>query len=267
MIVILLASGKGGTGKTTTTVMLAMALNRYYGLKVSLLDLDTCGPNLPGVLEMQTGHILQGKAFDENAFYPKRIEDDFEVFSSAFLMPEDVACAWDGRKRQDLIRELLLEVRWKHCTILLCDCPPGTGDEIIAVLTYTKKVDGVIIITTGARASVDDAKRLVAMMRSPRFNIPVLGIVENMGYRQEVNDRGDVTTTYRVFSDGIDYASELGVPVIAKIPFTDRIAVEDFVPLATSVVQIFGLNPVKCTDTPVTPEPQATTEEMKNDDQ
>jgi len=267
MIVILLASGKGGTGKTTTAVMLAMALNRYYGLKVSLLDLDTCGPNLPQVLETQTGQTLQGEAFDENAFYAKRIGDDFEVFSPAFLMPDDVACTWDGRKRQDLIRELLLEVRWKHATILLCDCPPGTGDEIVSVLTYAGKVDGVIVVTTGSRASVDDAKRLVAMMRSPRFNVPILGVVENMGYRQEMNERGDVITTVRVFSDDIDYVAELGAPILTRIVLTNNLTIEDFVPLATHIVQVYGLDPAIKTIPPAIIEQQVTNVEMKDHDQ
>jgi len=239
VITLLLASGKGGTGKTTITAMLAAALSKYYEFKVALLDLDTCGPNLPKVLETLTGRTLWGQVFDEEGFYPMT-DGMFEVFSPAFLMPEGVGVAWDGRKRQDLIRELLLEVRWNKPDILLCDCPPGTGDEIIAVMTYADHIDGVIAVTTGARASVDDAKRLIAMMRSERFNAPVLGVVENMGYLYG-GEGGSVR--FRMFSDKIDYATELDAPILAVIPFSNHIDVEQYRGLAEAVIRSLGLRP------------------------
>ena len=239
MITLLLASGKGGTGKTTITAMLAAALNAQYGFKVALLDLDTCGPNLPKVLETQTGKVLWGEVFDEEGFYPMT-DGTFEIFSPAFLMPEGVGVAWDGRKRQDLIRELLLEVHWNKPDILLCDCPPGTGDEIVAVMTYADHIDGIIVITTGARASVDDAKRLIGMMRSQRFNAPVLGVVENMGFL--MGGEGMESRT-RVFSDDINYATELDTPIIAVIPFSNNLNVRQYNGLAEAVVRSLGLRP------------------------
>ncbi len=246
MKVLIVASGKGGVGKTQTTAMLGKAIACYTPSKVALLDLDVCGPNLARVV----GVPLEGVEVDEEWFYPKQYVDPragdgigtcetqytLEVFSSSFLMPADVAMAWDGGRRGELIRELLTRVKWSDPDVLICDSPPGTGDELLSVLKYAGKIDGLIIVTTGARESVDDAKRLVALATSETYQVPILGLVENMGHLPAAEGVGPA-----LFSDGIDYEAELGIPRIASVPYSRKLTVADYADLARAVASAIGL--------------------------
>ena len=120
MKTILVASGKGGCGKTTTTSMLAQELSKLY--KVAALDLDVSGPNLPRMLGIDD----LTPSFDGDWFFTKRGKN-VDVMSPAFLMPPDIACAWSGDKRMELIKELIFKTKWNDPDLLICDCPPGTG--------------------------------------------------------------------------------------------------------------------------------------------
>lgn len=232
MKVVLIGAGKGGTGKTTATALLGMALSDEY--KVALLDLDTMGPNLPRLLNMD----CEGVKSDIDGFYPKK-QYKLEVFSPAFLIPPDVACAWSGDKRRELIHELIEKVKWDSPDIILCDAPPGTSDEILAVLKYLPKVDGAIIVTTAKKESVDDARRLIALLRNKLYNVPVLGIIENMG-NIIIDD-----LMVPLLNDGIDVGAELGVETIARIPFKKDISAEDFKDVSKVIINKLNLNEVE----------------------
>ncbi len=233
---ILVASGKGGTGKTTTTAMLGGVLAYQYRVRVALLDLDITGPNLAHVV----GVDPYGVKVDEDHFFPKQRGSLLQVFSPSFLIPPDVACSWSGDRRMELIRELLHKVQWNDPDVMLYDCPPGTGDEIIAVLKYAEGVSGAVIVTTGKNESLVDARRVISLLRSERFNIPIVGLVENMRYMQ--TEEG----TRPLFDDGIDFEKELGVPVIGHIPYrsgtlTTEEAVADYKPPVDILAEFLGL--------------------------
>lgn len=231
MKVVLVGAGKGGTGKTTATALLGLALSNKY--KVALLDLDTMGPNLPRLLGMDCG----GVDSDVDGFYPKKYYN-LEVFSPAFLIPPGVACAWSGDKRRELIHELIEKVKWDDPDIILLDAPPGTSDEILAVLKYLPKLDGAIIVTTAKRESVDDAVRLVALLKNKMYNVPILGVIENMG---SIVVDGVVVP---LLNDGIDVGAELDVETLARIRFKKDISVEDFKEVAEVVINKLNMNEV-----------------------
>jgi len=233
---VLVASGKGGTGKTTTTAMLGGVLALEYRVKVALLDLDITGPNLAHMVGVEP----YGVHVDEDFFYPKQRGALLEVFSPSFLIPPDVACSWSGDRRMELIRELLFKVRWNDPDVMLYDCPPGTGDEIMAVLKYAQDVSGAIIVITGKNESLVDARRVVSLLRSERFNVPVIGLIENMRYMQTADG------TMPLFDDGIDFQEELGVPVIGRIPYragtlTNDEAIADYKPPVDILAEFLGI--------------------------
>jgi ATP-binding protein involved in chromosome partitioning len=236
MKTVLVASGKGGTGKTTTTAMLGGVLALEYRVKVALLDLDITGPNLAHMVGVEP----YGVHVDEDFFYPKQRGALLEVFSPSFLIPPDTACSWSGDRRMELIRELLLKVKWNDPDVMLYDCPPGTGDEIMAVLKYAQGVSGAIIVTSGKNESLVDARRIISLLRSERFNVPIIGLIENMRYMETTGG------TMPLFDDGIDFQEELGVPVIGRIPYragtlTNDEAITDYKPPVDILAGFLGI--------------------------
>ena len=223
MKTILVASGKGGCGKTTTTSMLAQKLSERF--KVAALDLDVSGPNLPRMLGIDD----MTPSFDGDHFFTKSC-GNVDVMSPAFLLPPDVACAWSGNKRMDLIRELILKTKWDDPDILICDCPPGTGDEIIAVLKYMPHVDGVVLVTTGKHESVDDAKRFLSLIGNKIYNIPVLCTIDNMSHMIVCGNE------IPLFSDSLDLKSILGVGTVEKILYKDDLCPDDYNKVAAIVI-------------------------------
>ena len=235
MKTVLIASGKGGTGKTTTTAMIGRVMAEKLAYRVALLDLDVTGPNLAHAVGVEP----YGALFDENYFYPKaeRVTSGgaIEVFSPSFLIPPDVACAWSGDKRMELIHELLEKVHWSDPHIMLCDCPPGTGDEIISVMKYAPEVAGAVVVTTGKNESLVDARRLISLMRSDRFNVPVLGIIMSMSF---ITNGGEA---FPLFDDGIDFEKELGVPVIGMVPWRKDRILDDYFQPTLSILKSIGM--------------------------
>lgn len=237
MITIIVASGKGGTGKTTTTVNLGRALSKKY--KVALLDLDVMGPNTARILGLPPEYVseVKAKVFDDERFYPIRYSESLEIFSSSFIIPPNVACAWSGDKRINLIHEIIDKIKWNDPDILLCDAPPGTGDEIIAVLKYMPKVDGAVIVTNAKRVSIDDAKKLVSLLTNRLYNVPMLGVIDNMSFIVYGDD-----TKSDLFDDGIDVGEELGIKVLSRIPFKYNLSAVDYYGVADTVAHMVGLN-------------------------
>lgn len=235
MKIVLVASGKGGTGKTTTTVFLGRALSQKY--KVALLDLDMTGPNTARILGLSQEDVDGSKTFDGDWFYPIKYSETLEIFSPSFLMPSNTAVAWSGDKRRELIHELIDKVKWNSPDILLCDSPPGTGDEIMAVLKYIPKVDGAVIVTNAKRVSLDDAQRLISLLTNRLYNVPVLGIIDNMSFIEY----GDGTIS-DLFDEGVSVGDELGIEVLTKVPFKHNLSALDFNGAAGIVAHRIGLN-------------------------
>jgi len=205
--VIAVASGKGGVGKSTTALNLALGL-RDLGLRVGLLDADIYGPSVPRL----TGIHEKPKLNDDRKMIP--IERfGLSIMSIGFLVEEETAMIWRGPMVMSAITQMLRDVAWGTLDILVVDMPPGTGD---AQLTLAQNVPlkGAVIISTPQDLSLIDARRGLAMFK--KVNVPVLGIVENMSYFQcpECGTRSDI------FGHGGARleAERLGVPFLGEIP-------------------------------------------------
>jgi len=205
--VIAVASGKGGVGKSTTAVNLALGL-RDLGLKVGMLDADIYGPSLPKLLAIkekpQTIGGTRLKPIDRYGL---------TVMSIGFLIDEETPMIWRGPMVMSAITQMLREVEWGKLDIMVVDMPPGTGD---AQLTMAQQVPlkGAVIVSTPQDLALIDARRGVAMFK--RVNVPVLGVVENMSYFlcPHCGTRSDI------FSHGgaRHEAARLGVPFLGEVP-------------------------------------------------
>ena len=171
--IIAVASGKGGVGKSTTSVNLALALVGL-GLKVGLLDADIYGPSIPRLLSLSG----MPRTTPEKKIVPME-KFGLKVMSIGFLVPEGKATIWRGPMVMSALTQLLREVDWGTLDVLVCDLPPGTGD---AQLTMTQSVplSGAVIVSTPQDIALIDARKGVQMFQT--VNVPVLGFVENMSY-------------------------------------------------------------------------------------
>jgi ATP-binding protein involved in chromosome partitioning len=205
--VIAVASGKGGVGKSTTALNLALGL-RDLGLRVGLLDADIYGPSVPRL----TGIRRKPELNQDKKMIPLQ-RFGLAIMSIGFLVEEETAMIWRGPMVMSAITQMLREVAWGTLDILVVDMPPGTGD---AQLTLAQNVPlkGAIIISTPQDLSLIDARRGLAMFK--KVNVPVLGIVENMSYFQcpHCGTRSDI------FGHGgaRHEAERLGVPFLGEIP-------------------------------------------------
>ena len=205
--VIAVASGKGGVGKSTTALNLALGL-RDLGLRVGLLDADIYGPSVPRLTGIREKPVLN----DDKKMIPLQ-RFGLAIMSIGFLVEEDTAMIWRGPMVMSAITQMLRDVAWGTLDILVVDMPPGTGD---AQLTLAQNVPlkGAIIVSTPQDLSLIDARRGLAMFK--KVNVPVLGIVENMSYFQCPH----CGTQSDIFGHGgaRHEAERLGVPFLGEIP-------------------------------------------------
>ena len=205
--VIAVASGKGGVGKSTTAVNLALGL-RDLGLKVGMLDADIYGPSLPKLLAIkekpQTIGGTKLKPIDRYGL---------SVMSIGFLIDEETPMIWRGPMVMSAITQMLREVEWGKLDVMVVDMPPGTGD---AQLTMAQQVPlkGAVIVSTPQDLALIDARRGVAMFK--RVNVPVLGIVENMSYFlcPSCGTRSDIFG----YGGARKEAERQGVPFLGEVP-------------------------------------------------
>ena len=205
--VIAVASGKGGVGKSTTAVNLALGL-RDLGLKVGMLDADIYGPSLPKLLAIkEKPETIGGTRLKPIQRY------GLTVMSIGFLIDEETPMIWRGPMVMSAITQMLREVEWGKLDIMVVDMPPGTGD---AQLTMAQQVPlkGAVIVSTPQDLALIDARRGVSMFK--RVNVPVLGVVENMSYFlcPSCGTRSDI------FAHGgaRHEAERLGVPFLGEVP-------------------------------------------------
>jgi ATP-binding protein involved in chromosome partitioning len=205
--IIAVASGKGGVGKSTTALNLALGL-RDLGLRVGLLDADIYGPSVPRL----TG-VREKPQLDDNRKMIPLQKFGLSIMSIGFLVEEETAMIWRGPMVMSAVTQMLRDVAWGTLDVLVVDMPPGTGD---AQLTLAQNVPlkGAIIISTPQDLSLIDARRGLAMFT--KVNVPVLGIVENMSYFQcpQCGTQSDI------FGHGgaRHEAERLGVPFLGEIP-------------------------------------------------
>ncbi len=172
---IIIASGKGGVGKSSFAVNLAVTL-AVRGYTVGFLDGDIHGPAAGKFFGIENPH-LTGEA---GAFNPLITDDGIRVISMAFLLEkQESAVIWRGPMKMQMIDVMLADVNWGELDFLIIDTPPGTGDEILSLAQRIKNVDGIVMITTPQSAAVNSAVKTITFAKS--MKVPVLGVIENMG--------------------------------------------------------------------------------------
>jgi ATP-binding protein involved in chromosome partitioning len=210
--IIAVASGKGGVGKSTTAVNLALGL-QANGLRVGILDADIYGPSMPRLLKI-SGRPTQidGRIINPMENY------GLKVMSMGFLVDEETAMIWRGPMVQSALMQMLREVAWGELDVLVVDMPPGTGD---AQLTMAQQVPlaGAVIVSTPQDLALIDARKGLNMFK--KVEVPVLGIVENMSYFIAP----DTGARYDIFGHGGARleAERIGVPFLGEVPLTINI--------------------------------------------
>jgi Mrp family chromosome partitioning ATPase len=207
---ILVLSGKGGVGKSTVSVNLAVAL-AMQGRKVGLLDIDIHGPNVPKMLGVE-GMRVGG---DPNTLEPYSWSDNLKLMSIAFLLKTpDSAVIWRGPLKYGVIKQFLRDVDWGDLDFMIVDAPPGTGDEPLSICQLIEDADGAVVVTTPQDVSILDVRKSVNFCR--QLKTPVLGVVENMsGF---VCPHCGKTTDLFKKGGGEKMAEELGVPFLGAVP-------------------------------------------------
>jgi Mrp family chromosome partitioning ATPase len=217
---IMVISGKGGVGKTTVAVNLALTF-AMHGIDVGLMDADIHGPNVPKMLGIED---MQPSANpDGNGIYPVMVPPRVKVMSIAFLLSSrDSPVIWRGPMKMNAIRQFLSDVIWGNMDYLIVDLPPGTGDEPLSVAQLIPKMDGAIVVTTPQDISLLDSRKAVNFTR--QLKMPVIGIVENMsGFSCPYC--GKEIDLFKI-GGGERAAVEMGVPFLGRIPIDPKI-VED----------------------------------------
>jgi ATP-binding protein involved in chromosome partitioning len=210
--ILAVGAGKGGVGKSTTSVNLAVALART-GARVGLIDADVYGPNIPQML----GLTDQPDVTEDKKILPPEAYG-VKVVSMGMLVPPDQAVIWRGPMLHGAIQQFLRDVAWGELDYLVIDLPPGTGDVSLS-LAQSVPVAGAVVVTTPQGVSVSDVRKAVAMFR--QLNIPVLGVVENMSYFVcgHCNGRTDIFGT----GGGHRMAEELKIPFLGEVPIDTRV--------------------------------------------
>lgn len=210
--IIAISSGKGGVGKSTVAVNVAVALAQL-GAKVGLIDADIYGPNAPTMLGLETAQVMVKQGTQGEVLEPA-FNHGVKLVSMAFLIDPDQPVIWRGPMLNGVIRQFLYQVDWGDLDYLIVDMPPGTGD---AQLTLTQAVPmaGAVIVTTPQKVALLDSRRGLKMFQ--QMGVSVLGIVENMSYfiPPDLPDR-----QYDIFGSGggEKTAQELGIPLLGRIP-------------------------------------------------
>jgi ATP-binding protein involved in chromosome partitioning len=210
------SSGKGGVGKSTTAVNIAVALS-LQGVKVGLLDADVYGPNLPQMLGLAQADIEVIQTPTGDKFLPLEVQG-IKLMSVGLLAESNRPLVWRGPVLHKIITQFLNDVEWGELDYLLIDLPPGTGDAQITIIQESP-ICGVILVTTPQQVAIADVRRNIYMFR--QVGVPVLGIVENMSYLI----CGDCGSRTYIFGSGggEQLATELQAPLLGQIPIDQRI--------------------------------------------
>ena len=211
--IIAVGAGKGGVGKTTVSVNLAIALSQM-GARVAMIDGDVYGPNVPIMLGIRTQLQTDGQKIVPAEQF------GIQLVSMAFLANDDAPVIWRGPMLHGVINQFFREVRWSNIDYLIVDMPPGTGDIALS-LSQSVPVSGAVVVTTPQTVSVADTRRAVKMYE--KLNVPPIGLVENMSHF--------VCPTCQTESDifgkggGEALSQELSVPFLGRVPIYEPIRV------------------------------------------
>ncbi len=211
--VIAVASGKGGVGKSTTSVNVALALAET-GAQVGLMDADIYGPNIPLMMGLKERPELHGT---DGRIEPV-LSYGIKLISIGFFVDVDSPVIWRGPMVHSAIQQFLRDVDWGELDYLVIDLPPGTGDAPLS-LAQLIPLSGVVIVTTPQDVALQDVYKGIAMFR--RLEVPIIGVVENMSYFVCPN----CSTKHRIFGEGggKKVARHFGVPFLGEVPLNPRV--------------------------------------------
>ena len=210
---IAVGSGKGGVGKTTVAVNLAVALSSL-GYKTGLMDADVYGPNVPLMMGISQPPVAHGERIQPLENYGVRL------MSMGFLNPGDKPLVWRGPMLHSVIQQFLRGVDWGELDYLVIDLPPGTGDVALSLI-QTAPITGSIVVTTPSDVSLEDARKAVFMFH--QVKVPILGIVENMSFLScpHCNERIDVFS----HGGGRKTAEAMQVHFLAELPLDPKVRI------------------------------------------
>jgi ATP-binding protein involved in chromosome partitioning len=214
---IAIISGKGGVGKSTVTVNLAVTF-ASKGFKVGVLDADIHGPSVPKLLGLEGRHVDYGPP----GAFPVEGPLGLRVMSIDFFLPEEAPTIWRGPLKMRAIRQFLVDIVWGELDFLFIDLPPGTGDEPLSIAQLLPDLDGVVIVTMPTGLSSSVVKKAITF--AERLNMPIIGVVENMsgficphcGQKTEIFQSGG----------GKKMAQETAVPFLGSIPIDPTIGTD-----------------------------------------
>lgn len=217
--IILVASGKGGVGKSTVAVNLAIGL-AAEGAAVGLLDADIYGPSIPIMLGMRDERPKMTEINGKGMIVPLE-RYGIKAMSIGLLVDEKQAVVWRGPMASSALKQFISDVYWQELDYLVIDMPPGTGD-IHLTIVQTVPVTGAVIVSTPQAVAAADARKAIMMLKQQQINVPILGIVENMAYftPQELPDN-----KYYIFGQGgaKKMAEQFDLPFLGEIPIVQSI--------------------------------------------
>ncbi len=217
--IICVASGKGGVGKSTVSVNLAMALVKQ-GAKVGLIDADIYGPSIPTMLGVRGKRPEVRLIKDKNYIVPLEV-NGLKVLSIGLLVDDKQAIVWRGAMVSSALKQFVTDCLWGKLDYLIIDTPPGTGDVHLTMI-QTVQVTAAVIVTTPQEVALADARKALSMFRLDSINVPILGIVENMAYftPSELPEN-----KYYIFGKegGKKLAEEYEMPLLAQVPIVQSV--------------------------------------------
>ena len=216
--IIAISSGKGGVGKSTIASNLAVGLGNM-GAKTGLIDADIFGPSIPTMFNCENEQPTIKKSKEKNIIVP--IEQyGIKLLSMGLLIPNNKAVVWRGPMASSAMKQLILDVEWGELDYLIVDLPPGTSD-IHITLSQSFPVTGTVIISTPQKVATNDAEKAISMYNQEQTNIPIIGLIENMSYFIDDNDKKN----YLFGKDGgKTLCNKFSIDFIGQIPIDKRIS-------------------------------------------
>ena len=212
--IVAVSSAKGGVGKSTVAVNLAVTF-ASMGYRTGILDADVYGPSLPKMLGLE-GYLPEAEEREGQTYMIPAEAYGVKVMSIGFFIKPDDALVWRGPMATGALKQLIHQTDWGALDVLLIDMPPGTGDVHLTLLAEMK-VNGAVIVSTPQEVALADVVRGISMFRADHINVPVLGIVENMAWftPEELPNK-----KYYIFGKGgaARLAEQTGVPLLGEIP-------------------------------------------------